>query len=412
MQLRSLRLALVTRRYPPLIGGAERVFSYLAAALADEGAQVTVLTSRHSDLQVYDHGESFIAATPSPDSDGPASASLRVTRLRTSSLRVWGTLLYMNELAHWFRANPVDLAYVSMLKHDAYTVVRAAKVHHFPVILRPEGAGKTGDIAWQSWGHFGRHIGRHCRQADAFVAISTAIETELRDAWHRGTMRPSLLDQWNGGASTVPNVVTIPNGVPVPANSWQRRVNWTNTPSAVFVGRLAAEKGLNTLIDAWPLVRAKHPRARLTLVGEGPDRVSLEASARARGLTLGAEGAVNFPGRVTDPEPLLRDADLFILPSHEEGMSIALLEAMALGIPLVASSIPGNRRLVTDFQHGRLAAPDAASLAVVILEQWSHFDHACEMGCAARKRVQDEFSIQLMARRHLELFGELVNRSR
>ena len=57
---------------------------------------------------------------------------------------------------------------------------------------------------------------------------------------------------------------------------------------------------------------------------------------------------------VPDATAALREADLFVLPSREEGMSIALLEAMALGIPLVASSIPGNCRLVSDFQHGRL----------------------------------------------------------
>lgn len=410
MQSGSLKLALVTRRYPPLIGGAERVFSYLAAALAEQGAQVTVLTSQVPDQQVHPCGARSIAATPGDVA--LVSPNLRVMHLATSSLRVWGTILYMNELARWFRANPVDLAYVSMLKHDAYAVIGAAKAYHFPVVLRPEGAGATGDVTWQSWGNFGRTIGRRCRRADAFVVISTAIETELRNAWERGTMRPSLFDHWCKSASTTPNLVTIPNGVPVPEKPWQRRPNWTNAPNAVFVGRLADEKGLDTLIDAWPLVRAKHPRAVLTLVGEGPNRRSLEARALARDLTVGTEGAVNFSGRLTDPDSMLREAELFVLPSREEGMSIALLEAMALGIPLVASSIPGNCRLITDFKHGRLASLDPASLASVILEQWSHFDQASEMGLAARKRVEAEFSIQIMARRHLELFNKLLNRSR
>ena len=53
-------------------------------------------------------------------------------------------------------------------------------------MLRPEGAGATGDIAWQSWGNFGRIIGRRCRRAAAFVAISKSIEHELREAWHPG----------------------------------------------------------------------------------------------------------------------------------------------------------------------------------------------------------------------------------
>ena len=102
-------------------------------------------------------------------------------------------------------------------------------------------------------------------------------------------------------------------------------------------------------------------------------------------MTLGPGQAVEMPGAADDPSEALRGADLFVLPSREEGMSIALLEAMALGIPLVASSIPGNRRLVSDFKHGRLAPPDdPEGLARVIIDQWDNFDRAFHMSRAAR----------------------------
>jgi glycosyltransferase involved in cell wall biosynthesis len=130
-------------------------------------------------------------------------------------------------------------------------------------------------------------------------------------------------------------------------------------------------------------------------------------------LTLGAGQAVYLPGTQSDPGNLLCDADLFVLPSQEEGMSIALLEAMALGMPLVASAIPGNCRLVRDLEHGRLVPPgDPDRLAAVILEQWSNFDRACQMAKAARRQVEEEFSIQVVARRHLELFEEIISRRR
>ena len=77
--------------------------------------------------------------------------------------------------------------------------------------------------------------------------------------------------------------MAIPNGVPVPEFAWQRRPDWRAAPRAVFVGRLAPEKGLDTLIDAWPLVRAKYPEAQLILIGEGPLRPVLEERVKAAG---------------------------------------------------------------------------------------------------------------------------------
>jgi glycosyltransferase involved in cell wall biosynthesis len=106
---------------------------------------------------------------------------------------------------------------------------------------------------------------------------------------------------------------------------------------------------------------------------------------------------------------MLRTADLFILPSREEGMSMALLEAMALGTPIVASSIPGNLVLVKHCEHGQLApADDPPALARAIIKQWDDFDRAVYMGRAARVRAAREFSIETVARRHLSLFQELV----
>jgi glycosyltransferase involved in cell wall biosynthesis len=378
-----VRLALVTRRYPPLIGGAEKVLGYLAPALAADGAEVTVLTARPAGLSV---------PSPAVEEVATPSGRLTVVRLATARLRFAGTWLYMRELGRWLGRHPIDLAYVSMLKHDAYVAVGVGRRRGFPVVLRPEGAGATGDLAWQSWGRFGRTIGRRCRAADAIVAISATIAAELTAAGYDPA-----------------SIVALPNGVPVPDVPWRPRPGWHDVPRAAYVGRLAPEKGLDLLIDAWPEVRARHPRARLTLIGEGPERPALAA----RVARLGLAGAVDLPGSSADPAAWLRAADLFVLPSREEGMSIALLEAMALGIPLVASAIPGNRRLVDDGRHGRLAPPgDPAALARAILDQWADFDRAVPMGCAARRRVAQEYSIAAVAGKHMELFRRLIEERR
>jgi glycosyltransferase involved in cell wall biosynthesis len=370
-----MRLALITRRFPPLIGGAEKVLSYLAPALAAVGAEVTVLTARSPGL-------------PRTEERPVAGGSLRIVRLPTSPARFLGTWLYMKNLGRWLERNAPDLAYVSMLKHDAYVAVGQGRRLGFPVVLRPEGAGATGDLAWQRWGRFGSVIARRCRGADAIVSISAAITHELLGADYE----PGRIHE-------------LPNGVPIPESSWQPRAEWNAAPRAVFVGRLAPEKGLDTLLAAWPLVRDQQPRAQLTLVGEGPERSALESQA----AVLRLEGSVRFVGRCDAPESVLRASDLFVLPSREEGMSIALLEAMALGIPVVASDIPGNRRLVADFDQGRLAPPsDPEALATTILEQWSDFDRAITMARRARDRVAREYSIAAVAQRHMVLFQALI----
>jgi glycosyltransferase involved in cell wall biosynthesis len=412
--LRPLKLALVTRRFPPLIGGAEKVLSYLASALAAQGADVTVLTSRMPGMRLPAHEDLAVGSEKQGTSKTVAARGrLAIVRLETSRIRFWGTWRYMSNLATWFGENPVDLAYVSMLKHDAYAVIGAGERLGFPVVLRPEGAGATGDIAWQSWGNFGRAIGRRCRRASAFVSISKAIEQELRDSYQAGTMRPLRSKSTAHAKEDSPRIVAIPNGVPVPDVAWQRRPDWRRAPRAVFVGRLAPEKGLDVLVTAWPLVRARYPEARLALIGEGPQRPALEEMVKNLGMGLGPGLAVDISGAVPEPSELLRGADLFIIPSREEGMSISLLEAMALGIPLVASSIAGNRRLVSDFKHGRLAPPDdPQALANVIVDQWDNFDRAFHMSRAARSRVEQEFSIHTIARKHLALFEEIVQNLR
>jgi glycosyltransferase involved in cell wall biosynthesis len=408
--LRPLKLALVTRRYPPSIGGAEKVLSYLANALAALEAEVTVVTSQVPEPKPAAKTQAPLEISgPIMGEEELGCAQLKIVRLKTSRLRFWGTWRYMRNLKRWFRSNPVDLAYVSMLKHDAYVVVRAGEELGFPVILRPEGAGATGDIAWQSWGNFGRLIGLRCRRATAFITISAAVEQELEQAWQTGTMRRSWLRKESYDSAVSPRIVTIPNGVPVSSHVWSIRSDWQKSPRAVFLGRLAIEKGLDSLIEAWPLVRQNYPNSRLILIGDGPERANLETSARRLGLKLGPGQDVEFRGTLCDATRALEEADLFVLPSREEGMSIALLEAMALGMPLVASAIPGNRQLVADKVEGRLAPlDDPESLARAIVEQWGNFDRAVEMGRAARSRVEREFSIQAVARKHLALFQEIL----
>ena len=192
--------------------------------------------------------------------------------------------------------------------------------------------------------------------------------------------------------------MSIPNGVPVPPVPWQRRADWRAAPARGLRRPAGAREGAGYADRRLARRAGRASRRPADPDRRGARRPALEA--QRQGARPGARPgqAVELPGAAADPTAALRDADLFVLPSREEGMSIALLEAMALGIPLVASSIPGNRRLVGDFKHGRLAPPDdPEALARVIIEQWANFDRAFHMSRAARGRVEQEFSIRIVA---------------
>lgn len=388
---RPLRLVLVSRRFWPLTGGAEAVMSNLAAGLAAAGCDVRLLTAR------WEHS-------------WPSAARHRgveVVRLPQPKLRVWGTLRYMAALASWLRAQRAtfDLVYVSMLKHDAYVAVGAGRRLGFPVALRAEGAGLTGDIHWQLGDRFGTRIARRCREAQALVAPSAAILRELVAA---GYPRERLHFIANG-VSVPAAPVDATRRAAARARLAQAEPGGALPPDArlvVFVGRLHEGKGLLGLLDAFRRVVDRDRRAVLWLVGEGPQREALHG----RVADLGLAAHVLLTGAVDDVEPLLAAADLFVLPSREEGMSVALLEAMAAGLPVVASEIPGNQALVEPEQDGWLApVDDPAAWAEAILLGLDAPDEARRRALAARQRVIEEFSLELMVEEHRSLFQSLVD---
>jgi glycosyltransferase involved in cell wall biosynthesis len=130
------------------------------------------------------------------------------------------------------------------------------------------------------------------------------------------------------------------------------------------VGRLSWEKGQADLIEAMPEVLDRAPRAQVWLAGEGPEGPALEARAR----TLGVAERVRLLGPTHDVGALLRAADLFAFPSVAEGLGIALLEAMAAGLPVVAASADGIPEVVTHEVDGLLLPPrDPKALAGALL---------------------------------------------
>lgn len=174
--------------------------------------------------------------------------------------------------------------------------------------------------------------------------------------------------------------------------------------NVLFIGRLAAAKGVPVLLDAFALVRARFPDARLTLVGDGPARASLEA----RSDELAIRDAVRFTGYLSQDEVAeeLSRADLFALPSFAEGVPVVLMEAMASGLPVVTTRITGIPELVEDGVSGRVVTPgDSEVFAEAMTEVLAGPETAREMGKLGRKRVAAEFDTRREAEKLVALFG-------
>ncbi|HEX4562277.1 MAG TPA: glycosyltransferase family 4 protein [Gemmatimonadales bacterium] len=149
----------------------------------------------------------------------------------------------------------------------------------------------------------------------------------------------------------------IPNGVDVSyfhPNGRREREVATRGPRLLFLGRLDPRNGLDTLLEAMPMILERHPTAELIVVGDGPLRASYEARAAHLGK------AVRFVGQVSDERPdYYGGADLYLCPTTKASFGITLLEAMACGTPLVVSDITGFRELIAGGAEAVLVPKDS-----------------------------------------------------
>ncbi|MCK9240105.1 glycosyltransferase family 4 protein [Desulfocurvus sp.] len=214
-----------------------------------------------------------------------------------------------------------------------------------------------------------------------------------------------------GGCALIPSGIELERFRPVdPARRAALRARWGVAPGAPVAGivaKLWEGKGHDVLLDAFAAVRRELPGAVLMVVGEGHLRAGLEARAEALGLS----GAVVFTGFLDDVAPAVGAMDVSVLPSLFEGLGRVLLEAMAMGLPVVASRVGGIPDAVADGLTGLLVPPgDAGALAGALLAVLGDPALAARMGAAGRARVGERFEARAMAasieREYLALLGE------
>lgn len=211
----------------------------------------------------------------------------------------------------------------------------------------------------------------------------------------------------------LPDVRLIPNGIDITQYSPQdvqlqtAQANRERACTVVCVARLSYEKGIDTLLHAWHLVQHEMPEARLRIVGDGILRSQLPDMAEA----LGISSSVTFAGEQRDIPAQLHSASFAVSSSRWEGMPNAVLEAMACGLPCIATRVSGSEDII---QHGRngllVDAGDYHAMAQAILALLRNPDCVRAYGQAARERIEQGYALEHITDRYVALYQHIFER--
>jgi glycosyltransferase involved in cell wall biosynthesis len=170
-------------------------------------------------------------------------------------------------------------------------------------------------------------------------------------------------------------------------------------------GRLMPVKGYEYLLEAVRIMSEKRRDVRLLLIGDGPERDTLKQAV----VNLGLEDHVLFHGFTPNTAELIKAMDIFVLSSLHEGISIALLEAMALGVPVVVTAVGGNREVITEGKTGLLVpSQDAGALASACLRLTDDVQLRETLSERERSLIKREYTCEVMAGKMHTLYRELV----
>jgi N-acetyl-alpha-D-glucosaminyl L-malate synthase BshA len=231
------------------------------------------------------------------------------------------------------------------------------------------------------------------------IAASDAVTTP--SAWLAEATRRTLAVPPAVAIDVVPNFVDAERFAPAPprpAGPRSRRV-------IVHVSNFRPVKRVDDVVAVFARLQASRP-LRLQLVGDGPERPRIEADVAARGLA----GAVEFTGERADLPAVLREADVFLLPSETESFGLAALEAMACGVPVVASAVGGLPEVIPDGEVGFLRPMgDLAAMAEAAGRLLDDEPLRRAMGAAARRRAETQYRIDPAIDRYLAIYRRVLS---
>jgi glycosyltransferase involved in cell wall biosynthesis len=387
--VKSVRVCMVTYAFPPVYSGAGAQALQLAGRLQEKDIAVTILTARHtSNLPVQE----LVHRVPVNRLSVLCSGRLRPFSF--SAATAWHLLLHHQRY---------DVIHI----HGAYWRILpellVARLTARRSVVKMTQLG-TDDPQTIRRRRLGRVLYRTLALADAVISTSH----DLTLSYRRSGLPPDKLIQ-------------IPNGVDTalfhPVDDTLRRAirSRLNLPQdtqlVVFIGRIGYRKGVDTLLRAWATVVEKHPDAWLVLVGpiggDGPilaAKPPIERQLQETSQTLAL-------GYQTNVQDYLQAADAFVLPTRLEGLPNALLEAMAAGLPCIASDIGGNTDLITDEKNGLLfEAEDVEQLISALLRLLNDDAERHMLGRCARETVKANYSMDQVAEKYVILYHRMLER--
>ncbi len=371
--------------YFPVVGGAQVQVQQISEALVSQGRQVAVLTRQHSSLH--------------PQGLPPTEMRGRVLTRRLFSRgggKTGAALFLLNGLWFLLRQGRAGIYHA----HDAGAAGWLAIAARYLFGGRCLVKLRTGTVAYEK--SLRSRLRRWqfqvlLRCADRVIVVNREVQDFLQSL-----------------GIPAERVVRIPNGVDgerfTPATASEkaaarRRLGIGEDGRVVlYVGRLEYMKGVDVLLGGWRRMNpAMRPGCRLILVGDGPERGRLERTAEAGEISE----SVHFAGE-QQVEDYYRAADLFVLPSRTEGLSNALLEAMACGLPVLASDVGGAKDLVHEGQNGYFFKSEDEQILAERLELLLNRPDTWEnLGRMARRSVLANASLASAIQSTRQLYQEL-----